>query len=326
MSINSRVTQFISIVNSFFALKPEDFFNSCPNYNDYDGPDVAESSKTYQFIYTTIKPLIDAGQLNEIPWAAVQQLQQQAQNSYNTYTQLLNSRDQGSFQNFAVNLDSFANLIRMYGIPYLAAGGHTLDTTRTILSNELDTLIKNNKDVEELKLNVKTLITPAIAGSLSKSFTQRRNTIMINRYIWLVVSIVIGGFVFQGTSDFVNHISEVLIKSKQETQPIALWPTIAIRSIVLLPLFVAFGFSFSQYRKEREYEEEYAHKAAVAASLPNYGDLAREQTVKDQIVTGATAVIFNSPSQEARNTQSSEAVLSGVKEIIESFGKAFSKK
>ena len=106
----------------------------------------------------------------------------------------------------------------------------------------------------------------------------------------------------------------------------ALWPIFVIRSIVLLPVFAAFGFSIAQYRKERDFEEEYAHKAAVAVSLPNYGDLARDQSVRDQIVTGATNVIFSSPTARAKESEKADAVISGIREIVDSVGKAVLRK
>lgn len=325
MSKVTRASQLESLLNTFFGLKPDDFFKSAPSYTDYDGPSITESASNYQFIYTTLKPFLDSGQLQELTWHALNNFQQIVQGLHASYTQLLNSRDQGSYQNFATNLDNFANNLRMFGIPYLALGGSELETTRAALNKELEILTINNKDVEDLKQNVKTLITPAIAGSLSKSFTQRRNSIMVSRFIWLIIAISIGVYVIFQTNSFVEHISEALKQVNNSTKE-DLWPTIAIRSIILLPLFAAFGFAFSQYRKERDFEEEYAHKAAVAASLPNYGDLAREQSVKDQIVTGATTVIFTSPTQDSKSAQNSDAVLSGVRELIESIGKAFTKK
>jgi len=86
-------------------------------------------------------------------------LQQQGQNAFNHYNQLLTSRDQGSFQNFATHLDSFAHHLRMLGIPYLAAGGDVVDEIRATLSRELETLTSNNIEVEQLKKDVRTLIT-----------------------------------------------------------------------------------------------------------------------------------------------------------------------
>jgi hypothetical protein len=104
------------------------------------------------------------------------------------------------------------------------------------------------------------------------------------------------------------------------------WAVILLRTIVLLPVYAAFGFTFSQYRKEREYEEEYAHKAAVAHSLPNYGDLAREANVRDAIVTAATNVIFVSPGEQARKAERSSLMLGEFKEVVEALTKAVGKR
>ena len=107
---------------------------------------------------------------------------------------------------------------------------------------------------------------------------------------------------------------------------LAVWAIIAIRVAVLFPLFAAFGFAFTQYRKERDFEEEYAHKAAVANSLENYGDLAREQSIRDQIVTAATTVIFTSPTEQARKAENTGAMLASMKEVVETMGKVLGRK
>jgi hypothetical protein len=328
MTTQARASQFADLLRNFFSLKPDDFFKSGPVYNDYDGPNVQEAQETFEFLRGLYVPLLESGHLNKLPWAAIQGLQNQAQNVLNMYNQLLSSRDQGSFQNFSTNLDSFAYQTRMFGVPYMAAGGDVLDATRASMSRELEVLITNNREVDALKKDVRTLITPAVAGSLSKSFTERRDSLMIGRIVWLVVTIVLGGFVIYATHEFANTISGAILRAQavNGSGDQSLWPVIAIRSIVLLPLLAAFGFAFSQYRKERDFEEEYAHKAAVAVSQPNYGDLAREPSVRDQIVTGATSVIFSSPTLRAKETEKSDAVIGGVREIVESLGKAFGRK
>lgn len=105
-----------------------------------------------------------------------------------------------------------------------------------------------------------------------------------------------------------------------------MWASVLLRSVVLIPLYAAFGFSFSQYKKERDFEEEYAHKAAVATSLPNYGDLTREPAVRDQIVTGATNVIFSAPTTRKSDPERSDKVISSMKELLDSVGKLLPKK
>ena len=328
MSTQARLTQITQLLTAFFALKPNEFFNSAPTYSDFDGPNVQEAKQLFEFVRSVYENLIASNELQLLPWNAFNALQGLVQNVNNSYNQLLTSRDQGSWQNFAVHLDSFAHHTRMFGIPYLAAGGAALDLTRNTFTREIDILIANNKVVDALKKDVRTLITPAVAGSLSQSFATRRDTIARGRMIWLFVCVSLGAFIIYATYDFAHAIGDVMVQLKTGASADlqSLWPVITIRSIVLVPLFGAFGFAFSQYRKEREFEEEYAHKAAVATSLPNYGDLAREQSVRDQIVTGATNVIFSSPTAHAKDTEKSDAVLGGVREIVESLGKALGRK
>ena len=61
---------------------------------------------------------------------------------------------------------------------------------------------KNNGEVEALKKDVRTLITPAIAGSLSEAFSQRRDNIFKGRVIWLIVCVALGALATYATFDF----------------------------------------------------------------------------------------------------------------------------
>jgi hypothetical protein len=331
MSTKSRASQFATLLRQFLTqVAQSKFFEQPATFNDYDGPDFLEAKEEFAFVRDLYGPLIDTDRLAKLPFPSLAQLQGVLQNCLNTFQQLVNARDQGSFQNFAVNLASFAMHTRMYGVPYIGAGGDMLEASRSALANELEKLQRglerlqeNNTEVEQLKKDVRTLIAPAVAGSLSKSFTERAESLKWARIIWLAISVFVGGIAIYGTYDFAKAIGEVLIKygSAANQQALSLWPVIAIRSIVLLPLFAAFGFAISQYRKERDFEEEYAHKAAVAVSLPNYGDLAREPTVRDQIVTAAASLIFTSPAHQSKETVKSDEVIGGIREIIESVGK-----
>lgn len=328
MSVAASASQFTEIFTRFFASKPDDFFKSGTVFNDFDGPNVDESVAYLRFVRASYEPLIASGELGLVSKSALNGLIGQIQNVNNTYTQLTASRDQSSYQNFSNALDQFVYHTRMFGVPMLAAGGAQLEAQRLAFATELQTLVKNNKEVDALKQDVRTLITPAIAGSLSDSFTLRRDNIYKGRIVWLLACILLGGFATYATFDFVHAVTTAAttIKLPATEPPLTLWTVIAIRTAVLLPLFAAFGFAFAQYRKERDFEEEYAHKAAVANSLPNYGDLAREQGVRDQIVTAATAVIFSSPSEQARKAETSNAMLGSLREVMDAMGKALSKK
>ena len=328
MSIQSRTTQFTELLQRFFALAPESLLESSPPYSDFDGPAVAELVATVRFLRSTYETLIPTGELNHLGFHAVSQLQSHLQSAFNTYDQLVKTRDQGSYQNCALMIDQFAHHTRMFGLPLLAAGGAQLETVRGLLQIELETAKLNNAAVEKLKQEVTTLITPAVAGSLSQQFMKRRDTLVIGRFVWLTACVCLGAYATYATGELVTSVTASLQPAKglPSQADSSFWSMVFLRTAILIPIFAAFGFSFSQYRKEREFEEEYAHKAAVAHSLPNYGDLAREPAVRDQIVTAATAVIFSSPTEQARKVESSSAMLGGMKEVVEALTKAVGKR
>ena len=328
MTVAARTTQFVELLQRFFALAPESLLESSPPYSDFDGPNVQELVSIVRFLRSTYETLIPAGELSHLSFNAVTQLQGHLQAAFNTYDQLVKTRDQGSYQSCAAHIDQFAHHTRMFGVPFLAAGGAQLETVRALLHAELETARLNNAAVEKLKQEVTTLITPAVAGSLSQQFMKRRDTLVIGRFIWLAACVGLGIYATYATFDLVTTITETLQSQKGTPVPtdISFWSIVFLRTLILLPIFAAFGFSFAQYRKEREFEEEYAHKAAVAHSLPNYGDLAREPAVRDQIVTAAATVIFTSPTEQARKVESSSAMLGSMKEVVEALTKAVGKR
>lgn len=189
MPIAARVSQLSELLHRFLALEPEKFFATAPPFSDFDGPNVAEVSGLLTFLRSTYEPILSSGQIQQLTFNAVNGLQGQLQNLYNNYDLLLRSRDQGSYQNFASALDAFIYHTQMFGIPYVAAGGGQLESTRAALQVELDRAKQNNAEVDTLKKGVRNLITPAVAGSLSQSFTSRRNTLLYGRVAWLLACI-----------------------------------------------------------------------------------------------------------------------------------------
>lgn len=329
MPISTRASQFAAQINRFLAMEPEKFMGKAPVYSDFDGANATEVVGQLTSLRTTYEPLLSSGQHNQLSFNVINQLQAILSNVLNSYEQLVRSPDQGSFQNFAQQLDSFMHHTAMYGVPFAAAGGAQLEATRAALQQELDRARHSNGELENLKIAVRNLITPAVAGSLSQSFTARRNVLMWGRLLWLTATVALGITASLATYALVEHITtglDALAKQTDSQSSAGVWAAILLRTIVLLPVFAAFGFAFSQYRKEREYEEEYAHKAAVASSLPNYSDLAREDRVRDQIVTAATDVVFVSPGEQARRAEKSGAMLGELKEVIDVLAKAAGRK
>jgi hypothetical protein len=326
MSTANKVTQFVEIYKTFRDQNPERIFDPLPSHADFDGPNPDESRENLKYVYAVLDSLLSEDSLRMLPWHTYSSMTGIAQGAYNTFSAYQASRDQHSYQNFATALDSFAYHLRMFGFAQLALGQAKLEQTKATVDRELEKLLVNNREVETLKAEVRTLIAPAVAGSLSEAFTSRRNALLKGRVIWAVVAAVGGVASVWFTFDFVSAVSEALLKTNVTTQGGVSWSIALIRSVILIPVYAAFGFAFSQYKKERDFEEEYAHKAAVATSLPNYGDLAREPAVRDQIVTGATNVIFTSPTSQSKEREKSSVTLGGLKELVDSIAKLGGKK
>lgn len=328
MSKETRVQQFKQLYESFLTQNPREIDSFPQVYADYDGPNLDETKANMAFCMQSIELILSSDTLRDLSWHAFNTLQSVLQNVHNMYAQLKSSRDQGSFQNFAVHLDSLAYHIRMFGVPFLSLGGGQMEKTAAALNGELERLVSTRSEVETLRNEVKALIAPAVAGSLSEAFTARRNTLLWGRIAWGLVALLVGGYCIHATYGFASAVGDA-IAANQSDKSVGndfVWMALTIRSAILIPLFAAFGFSFSQYKKERDFEEEYAHKAAVATSLPNYGDLTREPAVRDQIVTGATNVIFTSPTAKGNESSKDDKTLSSVKDIVDSIGKLIPKK
>jgi len=226
----------------------------------------------------------------------------------------------------------------VYDVNYYLIVGEDIEEIRKVFETESQKLSVNNAEVDSLKSSVKGLIEPAVSGSLSKSFSDRKASLFKGRAAWGVVSVVFAIIavlatykVSEAVITSLNHNVDFAQQSKAEKAASQTqnnndsWSLILLRSVVLVPLYLGFGFAFSQYRKERDLEEEYAHKAAVATTLPNYGDLAKDDSVKDQIVSGASNVIFASPIHQASKNDKDVDVISGIKGLFETAGKAFKK-
>lgn len=256
--------------------------------------------------------------LRELTWTALNGLLGQLQALVNVHAQFKSAQNQNTFQQLSQHVDSFAYHLRIFDVPYLIAGGDKLEKAFGSVNTELDRLRNANIEIDKVQKEVKALIAPAVAGSLSQAFTERRNMLMWGRAAWFAVTFIVGGACIWATFSFAAAVSDAMLALKAPDSPSQdfVWLSALVRSVILLPLYAAFGFCFAQYKKERDFEEEYAHKAAVATSLPNYGDLAREPAVRDQIVTGATSVIFRSPTKKHR--EEGDQALGGVKEILTS--------
>src|SRR6266853_5533267 len=115
MSTAARVAQFADAFNKFRALDPLSFLKVAV-HNEYDGPNVAETSASLRFVFDSFEALFSINGMQLLSFSAVTTLQANLQNMVNTYNQFLSAREQGSFQQFASHVDALATTTRTYGI------------------------------------------------------------------------------------------------------------------------------------------------------------------------------------------------------------------
>lgn len=252
-----------------------------------------------------------------------------------TYTQLNSfsvTGNQANYQNSLNQLESLRTNLRTWGLKNYVLYESKLESIADNYQTEYQRIIKYGAEIEVLKNSVENLIEPAVAGSLSEAFTTRKKEINSGRLIWMWLTIIMGITSIVATVIVANSLSSILAPqisseltpeqvNKLRSISIPTTTLIALRVGVLLPIYSIFVYFFSQYNKERNFQEEYAHRAAVASSLPNYGNLVGEQSVKDQIISNATQVVFDSPIGSKFKGKNESKSLDDVNSLLEKITK-----
>ena len=291
--------------------------NDPGNLQPWNGLDFNDFVEAYEDLISSLDLIYESERLIEFPFNLINGLNNNLNNVLQHCNQFISNRGQAQFQNAFQNIEALRTNIYTWGLKYQIILGKNIEEKVKFLNDEINKVIANEKEIEALKSNVESLIQPAVAGSLSKSFSERKEDLVSNREKWFKVSI---GAAIVGIIATIIIISSIvgifnsktianLIEKSSSGREGVIWLSVVLRLGILLPIYTIFGFAFSQYRKERDLEEQYAHKSAVATSLPNYGDLAIDDKVKDQILSEASKVIFHTPSEKS-NKKNEHEVLS----------------
>lgn len=314
--INQIKTIHENIVNLDF-----DAFRASPGgpYPEWNGLTLEDFISSYQDMLDTQKDMIENNVLEKLSWNILHSMNQQMSQMLQHSQAFFSSKNQQTFHSAFQHLESMRTNYLSWGVKYLIQIGKSLEDKSQQLDTEIQKLLRANVDIDKIKENVNKLIEPAVAGSLSKSFESRKTDLHKNQDRWYKASLwsaiiciaatIAVVYSIVGLFDEKSVVKLLEANGNKNSGPI-MWTTVFLRVAILLPIYSVFMFSFSQYRKERNLEEEYAHKSAVATSLPNYGNLAVDDTVKDQILSEASEVIFRSPTQnkEGKGGKKSEGI------------------
>jgi len=97
------------------------------------------------------------------------------------------------------------------------------------------------------------------------------------------------------------------------------WQIILINSFKALPVIGLLLFSISQYTKERNFQEEYAFKSAVALTINSYADQLQGKENKDKLIMDSVSSIYRTPlaSKTHKDTEEAKTLIKSTKELTD---------
>ncbi len=154
------------------------------------------------------------------------------------------------------------------------------------MKEETTSVIRTNK---VLQGKIQEHLARAVSVSLFKAFGQRQKTLFISRFVWLGVLAATLAFAFLLVQYIVNNVSAGTDMA------------FFIRLSLAGPLIFAMYFAASQYRKDRQAEEEYAFKSAISISLEPYRDLLKkmreDNAAETEFVQKLMDEVFDNPAR-----------------------------
>lgn len=131
-------------------------------------------------------------------------------------------------------------------------------------SIKLDESKKGNEFIESRRSQIELLTGMAADGSLGSKFDQRQLKLNkdLNFWKWAVPVMSI-----------LSVIWVVIVFTYLRANLGNEWANLGINILKTLPAFILLGFVFSQYGKERNLQEEYAFKSAVAMTITAYSNM-----------------------------------------------------
>jgi hypothetical protein len=164
----------------------------------------------------------------------------------------------------------------------------------------LETALENNKFIESRKSLIENLTGLAADGALGSKFGSRQGELDKKVKNWIFVL----PFMTILTISWVIIVFTCLRANLSNE-----YFNLIVNILKTSPAFLLLGFVFSQYTKERNLQEEYAFKAAVAMTLTAYSNLLEnvdlpENKSRQDMLTSSIELLYKQPKihSEKNNT------------------------
>lgn len=175
------------------------------------------------------------------------------------------------------------------------------ELNKTIESSKItnENINKTKEYIDSQKTQIEKMVGLATDGAIGYKFDERQKSIFKNIRFWKFLVPI---------SYVLAAIWVITIFTYLSTDVGDIWLNLLINLVKTTPAWFLVGFTTNQYKKEREYEEEYAFKSAVAMTVTSYtsllsNDNVNEMKTKDQVLSKVLDNLYSSPlrKEEGKN-------------------------
>ena len=160
------------------------------------------------------------------------------------------------------------------------------------------TFIEDKKEFFDERINyLQELIGKEVGASLFKTFKQRKDELEKPMLFWRsavpLMAIATISWIF-----FLFYNQESITNINMW------WQAFAVNTLKSIPAIFLLFFAINQYRKERNFQEEYAFKSAVALTIDAYAGRLTDNANKDKLIMEAVLNIYKTPIEEKQLKES----------------------
>lgn len=298
------------------------------NIQKWNNLDSTEIQNLVEETFELLETAIDKNLLTGLPFNYLNTINTSL-NNFNNQLQSIKNLQPNQLRNQhhqpLNQINSVNSSIRNSGLYSLIKLSPDIPETNKLIQQQLLNINSRKEELDKLTAQVRTLLSPAVADRLSTAFSKRKQHIFWQKISWLILVLISTGAAIYYTSNVTETITQLVNPSTSQGQDDS--TTIGIiwilRLLILFPIYYVVFFSIRQYSKERKLEEVYAHKSAIAETLPSYPELLNEKSVGDQITSEAASVIFSPAEKDSIKKESSKNYkIEDIKELIDVANKA----
>jgi hypothetical protein len=187
------------------------------------------------------------------------------------------------------------------------------DFKKQVLENQdhLD-FVEGKRQFFEERINyLENLIGREVGASLFETFKQRKTELHKPVIFWRwavpVMAVATIAWVF------------FLFSRQPEIKEINLWwQAFAVNTLKSTPSIFLLLFAINQYRKERNFQEEYAFKSAVALTIDAFSSRLNDLSNKDKLIMEAVLSVYKTPIEEKHSERlKTKPVLETIKTMVD---------